>query len=379
MSDDDNKTPSDKEKQFTLRANLSVNAEDEYVGAGLMAVHMDRGLLKLRQIEEKKERANKSFNSMIARIEARLAELDHEINYWEGVANDAQEKGDAFRDEAEKYKTQRDKYEEDSEEWNKWNKKVKEAEENAKEQDDIRDDALDNKRIAQAEKNALEKTYNQALSISNALDTIGAKKAGLDTTAASLVGKLNAVEQKMNGAGMDDVAVLALMNGTYEPITPEQVALIREYEEIKEEIKVLDVQIDALDKDQDVVTENIIEARKTIEGREATREAGSNVATIEATEEIRRQTGGTDQDVEDISSFTEAGDWGSFSVDKEVPPIDESAAVYDVVADGNITTPKIDLTKSYAFAASGVDGTIQEPEILAKQDGKQYEVSFAIT
>ncbi len=65
----------------TLRANLSMNAEDASVGAGLMAVHMDRGLEKQLKKDKKQARKDKSFNGMVSRIEAQMAEINAQIDW----------------------------------------------------------------------------------------------------------------------------------------------------------------------------------------------------------------------------------------------------------------------------------------------------------
>jgi hypothetical protein len=76
-------TTQDKDKLNTLRSNLSRHdsAEGETVGSGMLAMHMDRGLQKQAQADKKKARENKSFNSMMSRMDAMQRQIQAQIDY----------------------------------------------------------------------------------------------------------------------------------------------------------------------------------------------------------------------------------------------------------------------------------------------------------
>jgi hypothetical protein len=105
----------------TMRANLSMNAEDETVGSGLMAVHMDRGLMKQLKKDKKKARKDKSFNGLVSRLEAiqaesarlgkEMAELEENMGGLDEMAKKAGVKFDGTETDAEKKQKIQDSYE----------------------------------------------------------------------------------------------------------------------------------------------------------------------------------------------------------------------------------------------------------------------------
>lgn len=93
MTDDPNKMmQKDREALLKLRQNLSVEADDDSVGSGLLVVHDDRHAEVQNQKEEKRRRERESHNRTLHAMQDYIDGLQEKIDYHRNEARKYQQK-----------------------------------------------------------------------------------------------------------------------------------------------------------------------------------------------------------------------------------------------------------------------------------------------
>lgn len=95
MTDDPNKMmQKDREALLKLRQNLSVEADDDSVGSGLLVVHDDRHAEVQNQKEEKRRREREGHSRTMNAMQDYINGLQNQIDYHRNEARKYQEKAD---------------------------------------------------------------------------------------------------------------------------------------------------------------------------------------------------------------------------------------------------------------------------------------------
>ena len=319
--------------ELSLRQNLSRETEDETVGTGLLAIHQSRVDEQIIKKRKKEREASSAHTRLINQIDARIAELDKEISFWENKAEDAQEKIDGLEKELSQLQ-------EGSEEYKAKQKEIEE-------QERIRDEALKNVRQAKAEKDALLKIENHAKEIGTAIEKISDKGVRLDTQKERLDIKATAIHKTMSDNGINDAMLLAIASGDYTP-NPHQSSIIEEYYEITEEFSELNDQLAQYNQEIDGYKAQLQENQKTIYGQKNNNEtislAAGNGDGIETGIKLFEAAGATKQETSRVK--TESNEWNTdladFSDDLGGDIFATNTANKQITAEFNVATGQND-------------------------------------
>lgn len=97
MADDpNNKMEKDRDALLKLRQNLSVEADDDSVGSGLLVVHDDRHAEIQKQKEEKRKRERDSHNRTLRAMQDYIDDLQDQIDFHNQRIADLNEDRESF-------------------------------------------------------------------------------------------------------------------------------------------------------------------------------------------------------------------------------------------------------------------------------------------